>query len=59
MEAGHREALQAVLRTDSRTKGRWRGCQQTSEAEVRPSIEHWIVAFDDETTTEATVSMAE
>ena len=56
VEESSQEALQAVLRTNSRTKDRWRGCQQTSQAEVRPSIEHWIVAFSDETTTGATVS---
>lgn len=59
VEESHRAALQAVLRTDEKTKGRWRGCEQTPQAEVRPSIEHWIVAFGDETTGEATVAMVD
>jgi hypothetical protein len=56
VEESHQEALEAVLRTHPRTKDRWRGCKQTPQAEVRPSIEHWLVAFNDETTTNATVS---
>lgn len=59
VEESPQEGLQAVLRGHPSTKGRWRGCKQTTQAEVRPSIEHWIVAFNDETTSEATVSKLE
>ena len=50
--ATHRcqESIASGSRQRPSTRSRWR------RAPRRPSIEHWIVAFNDETTTEATVS---